>query len=181
MHKSNSHFKIVAGLGNPGEEYRNTYHNIGYNAIDFLSSAACRENVPHQWKKPSGKHFIFLKCGGIAWIKPTTFMNESGNGIKEALSFFDAIPKELVVIHDENDIPIRLFKISAGKGAAGHRGIVSIIHSLGTKEFTRIRIGIQRKDRKKAGSFVLSRIRKNELKLFHSVFAAAIKKLREKE
>jgi len=85
-------------------------------------------------------------------------MNESGKAVKEAVKYFRAKPEEILIIHDDSDIELGKYKISFGRGSAGHQGVESIIKSLGTKNFWRLRIGIRRTKRKKAGEFVLKKI-----------------------
>lgn len=184
MNEFASHFKLIIGLGNPGKRYASTYHNIGSIAVDFLSDS-CFQTLGKSdvaWETPSSKHFTFVRCGSLTWIKPTLFMNESGKAVQEAIAFFGADPSsEIAIFHDDSDLAIGHFKISTGQGAAGHHGIESVIHALGTKAFTRIRIGIRKDIGVKAGSMVLSKIPKRELPVFYSVCEDAMKKLIEKK
>lgn len=125
---------IVIGLGNPGKAYKLTRHNAGFLALDAFAK---EQGLPAF--KPSAKHQAFLSEGaGVILAKPQTFMNKSGTSAKSLLKQGG----ELVVVHDDIDIPIGTVKVSKGRGSAGHKGVESIIESLGSKDFTRIRIGI---------------------------------------
>ena len=106
-------------------------------------------------------------------IRPLVFMNESGRAVQDAMHVFGASAKDIVIIHDDSDIPVGEFKRAQGGGSAGHNGINSIIDHLHTEDFARIRIGIREKDearRKKAGDFVLSPITAADKKTFEEVF-----------
>jgi len=137
---------LIVGLGNPGTKYKNTRHNLGFLVIDKFQE---KNNFP-DFK--TSKRFNALiskdKLNGCEIIlgKPQTFMNNSGISVKKLLSFFK--PKELIVIHDDIDIPFGKIKIVKNRGSAGHKGIESIINTIKTKNFIRIRIGIQPKNEK---------------------------------
>lgn len=160
---------VIVGLGNPGEEYENTFHNVGKKFVDFLAGGE------GSWKK--AKNFHHLKGDGVVLVKPDVFMNESGKTVKNILAYFKSGPEQLVLVHDDSDLPLGEFKIQKGRGAAGHRGVASAMEHLGTKNFWRIRIGIRPENemrRKKAGDFVLKKIgRSAEAKL-----AETFKKIR---
>ncbi len=164
--------RLIVGLGNPGKEHKKTYHNAGFLFIDFLL-----ENQNYNSKFKNGKYFNYLKIDENILIKPKTFMNESGKAVKEAIKHFKAKPEELLIVHDDSDIELDKYKISFGRGSAGHRGVQSIIDALNTKNFWRLRIGIGKKkgDKrqttiKKAGEFVLKKISKEDLKILEKVF-----------
>ncbi len=156
--------RIFIGLGNPGKEYENTYHNAGLLAVDQLADAP--------FKKHKGL-FEYTTAPDAVFIRPLTYMNESGSAAREALKKFNARAEDLTVIHDESDLPLGTFKVSKGRGAAGHKGVQSIIDALGTNEFTRIRIGIRdprERRRKKAGEFALARIAARDRAALQAVF-----------
>ncbi|MGC9611208.1 MAG: aminoacyl-tRNA hydrolase [Minisyncoccia bacterium] len=147
--------KIAIGLGNRGENYRATYHNAGFLALDDFSG-----RVPeNEWRK--SKNFVFLKSGRIILAKPTVFMNESGKAAKQALAYFKIKPENMILIHDDSDIEIGDFKIAFGRGAAGHRGVSSVIDALKTKDFWRARLGVRHRPGK-AGNFVLKKISRDD-------------------
>ena len=144
--------KIIIGLGNPGERYKNTRHNIGFMFLDALA-----EKYNATWKE--NKKFKAETCEtpeGLL-IKPQTFMNNSGQSAQIAMSYYNLLPKKigilkkkdsdlsstLTVVHDELDIEFGKYKTSVNSRPAGHNGVKSIINLLKTKNFTRIRIGIK--------------------------------------
>jgi PTH1 family peptidyl-tRNA hydrolase len=163
---------VVVGLGNPGEEFRATYHNVGNLALGaFAEKLAAESDIP-EWKKHK-KLFSYITIGPFALVAPLTFMNESGLAVKEALKKFDVGPEDLIVLHDESDLIIGTYKITSGQGAAGHKGVGSIMDNLGVKDFRRVRIGIREKEevkRKKASAFVLDRITPRDMETFAEVF-----------
>jgi PTH1 family peptidyl-tRNA hydrolase len=134
---------LFVGLGNPGEEYVRTRHNIG------------REFLEHFVKKDGRDAFVFEKkwnarvCeehfgkGRAVFLLPDTGMNKSGSALRPAARFFKAKPKEIFVLHDDADIPFSRAKLSFARGSAGHKGVESVVRSLGTEKFWRVRIGIQ--------------------------------------
>lgn len=167
-------FKLIIGLGNPGDSYRNTYHNLGFLAIDELAKVAAVQS----WRNPKWPQFQYLKSGGLVFIKTKTFMNESGEAVKAALGYFRVKPENTVIIHDDSDIELGQYKFSFGRGAAGHRGVQSVVDSLKTKNFWRMRIGIRKRwFKKKAGEMVLSRITSANLTMFQKTLKEISKTL----
>lgn len=156
--------KIAAGLGNPGEEYARTYHNAGALAVEAL--------VPGAAWKTHGR-FRYAKESGIIFIIPETFMNESGLAVLEALRFFKLKPNELLILHDDSDLPIGEWKLHFGRGSAGHKGVASVIEHIGTEDLWRARIGIrpaEEERRRKAGDFVLDKIKRPDMDALEKVF-----------
>lgn len=156
--------KLLVGLGNPGREYENTYHNIGHLFIDQLAGEAA-------FKKR--KYFDYTKKGEVILVKTLSFMNQSGGAVTAAKRYFDSKPGKILVIHDDSDIPLGSFKLSFGRGSAGHQGIESIIKSLRTNKFYRLRIGIRpprETKRTKANNLVLQRIPVREIKILKDLF-----------
>lgn len=143
--------KIIIGLGNPGLQYENTRHNAGFLLLDHLA-----KERDLRWESNKKFHALIAKDGDTLYVKPQTFMNESGHSVAATLSYYKLLPKKLgilrtknadlseilTVAHDDIDIPLSKFKISIDSRSAGHRGVDSIIRMLGTKNFRRIRIGI---------------------------------------
>ncbi len=162
--------KIVVGLGNPGTQYENTYHNVGRLAVFRIAGAKLDDFIA-----PSKKPFKYLKAGSIIFIIPETFMNESGNPVRSALDYFDAGIENLIVIHDDSDIEAGKWKSSKSGSSGGHNGIKSIIEHLGSDDFRRIKIGvrgqsaIRNEKRLKAGDFVLDKIAKDDLEKISGV------------
>ncbi len=133
---------LVVGLGNPGREYASHRHNVGFMAVDELASAvradAFRAKWSAEWAK--GQH----AGDDVVLLKPQTFMNLSGQSVQPAAAFFKVSPANVLVLHDELDIPFGEVRLKQGGGHAGHNGLRSIIQSLGTNDFARLRIGIGR-------------------------------------
>ena len=155
----NSKFKLIIGLGNPGKKYENTYHNAGFLAVDHWLMKHETWNIKHklfmasQFKIHDSRFMIYV-------VKPSTFMNDSGQAVTAALKYFSVRAGEILVIHDDSDIKFGKIKLSFGRGAAGHHGVESIIKNLKTKNFWRWRIGIRKTNfkREKAGKIVLTKI-----------------------
>jgi len=158
---------LIAGLGNPGRKYKRTRHNIGFRIIDEFQ----KENSFPKFKL--AKKFQAETSEGaigaekIILAKPQTFMNSSGTAVKALLGFYKIPLSNLVVVHDELDLPIGEIKLSKDSGSAGHNGIKSIIQETGTQNFTRVRIGIKLKTVRvphsdNAKDFVLKKFSKEE-------------------
>ena len=141
----------------PGAEYENTYHNAGARALDAIARDPFGADGAPRWEAHK-KLFAYAQIAGWIFVKPLTFMNESGTAVREAARKFNVPPENIVLLHDDSDLPLGTWKISRGRGAAGHHGVESAIAALGTNDFTRIRIGIRPEServRKKAEEFVL--------------------------
>lgn len=137
--------KIIVGLGNPGEKYIGTRHNIGFETLDYLLKKyePLKESSWDNNKKT--KSFIkkiTVKKIPTLLAQPQTYMNNSGMAVKLLLEYFKVQPENLIVIHDELDLPLGKLQIRFGGGSAGHNGIESIINTLKTDKFLRIRMGI---------------------------------------
>ena len=134
--------RLIVGLGNPGREYAWTRHNLGWQVVAYLSE---------QWRIPLGKKgYESLwgqgRVGGetVILAQPTTYMNLSGEAVSRLLAYFKLSPADLVVIHDDLDVPPWRLKIVEGGGPGGHRGVLSLIAALHTEEFLRVKLGIGR-------------------------------------
>ncbi|MFA5840575.1 MAG: aminoacyl-tRNA hydrolase [Candidatus Margulisiibacteriota bacterium] len=133
---------LVVGLGNPGKEYQNTRHNMGFMAIDSLT----KDLMVSSFKSKCQAFIAEAKIEEhkIILVQPQTFMNNSGQAVQELLSWYKIDPKKLVVIYDDVDLDVGQIRLREKGGAGGHHGIESIIQFLGTTEFIRVRIGIGR-------------------------------------
>jgi PTH1 family peptidyl-tRNA hydrolase len=150
---------LIVGLGNPGEEYENTPHNLGFMVIDRLAAS-------HAIRVSRKENTSLVGLGavngkGLALAKPQTYMNLSGPAVKGLLERYELKPDRLIVVYDELDLPWGSMRIRLNGSAAGHNGVKSLIGSLGTNDFTRIRIGIDRRENEpgnpvKAEQFVLA-------------------------
>lgn len=134
--------KIVMGLGNPGSEYAQNRHNIGFRCIDRLSRLHSIPVKKAQCQSLTGEGLI--DGIGVVLAKPKTFVNLSGNAASRLLKKFKCGPADLIVVHDDLDLPLGRIRVRLGGKSGGHRGIKSIISSTGTEDFIRVRIGISR-------------------------------------
>lgn len=139
--------KIIVGLGNPGEKYETTRHNLGFLTLDRLLKD-CAPVEKSEWKnEPKLKSQVAeITCSGIdekiLLIKPQTYMNNSGMAVQLVSSFYKVSPEDVWVVYDELDLPLGTLKIRFGGAAAGHHGVENIIEQLGTDAFWRFRLGI---------------------------------------
>ncbi len=165
---------ILAGLGNPGNRYEGTGHNIGFEVLDEFGKV---NNFPSfkMDKKFSG---LLSKRGDIFLLKPQTFMNKSGNSVRALADYYKISPEEILVIHDDADFDLGKVKIDKNRSSAGHKGVQSIIDHLSTKDFWRLRFGIGRKD-KKAGDIALKKFSKKEKVLVESLIEKSVRKVEE--
>ena len=155
--------KLIVGLGNPGDEYRLTPHNLGFLAIDRIAGSLGVEVKNRQCRALTARAVI----GGetVLLAKPETFMNLSGVSVRELVEEYEAKPEsDLIVIQDELDFPLGTLRIHTRRSSAGHNGIESIIEALGTQDFLRIRIGVAPERKVGDGAtYLLAPMRKPEL------------------
>ncbi len=133
---------LIVGLGNPGREYRNTRHNIGFLAIDALARSLNVTLGKVQSKALVGQGKIGVSK--VILVKPQTYMNLSGQAVSGLLNFYKISTEHLIVIHDDIDLPFGTIRIRPGGGSAGQKGVNSIIEKVGTQEFARMRLGVGR-------------------------------------
>jgi PTH1 family peptidyl-tRNA hydrolase len=132
--------KLIIGLGNPGSEYERTRHNVGFRVVDKLAAK-------HGWKWNERRSRAILASGTIGsekvvLVKPLTFMNLSGQTVGELVRWYKVPPEDLLVVHDELDLPVGKIRLRARGSAAGHKGLKDIIAHLHTDQFPRLRVGI---------------------------------------
>lgn len=142
--------KLIVGLGNPGEKYENTRHNLGFAVLDrflrdFESASKAvweeykklkSEIVRIDWQPKKGK------LQDVVLAKPITYMNDSGLAVKIISNFYKILPSDIFIVHDEIDLPVGSMKIRFGGGTAGHKGATSVMEELGTDKFWRLRLGV---------------------------------------
>jgi peptidyl-tRNA hydrolase, PTH1 family len=151
--------RLVVGLGNPGEEYEHTAHNLGFLVVDRLAERHgiqvkrkdCRALVGHGliWQGTIGQGSVAGQR--VLLAKPQTFMNVSGESVQGLLIKHEIAPRDLILIYDELDLPWKSLRIRPDGSAAGHRGVDSIIREIGSKDFPRVRLGIHGGRREKDG------------------------------
>jgi PTH1 family peptidyl-tRNA hydrolase len=160
--------KLIVGLGNPGRKYKKTRHNVGFRVIDELKKSL---------DKARDKHVILLK--------PSTFMNNSGKEVKILTTKYKIPATNIIVIHDDIDLPFGTIRVSENISSAGHKGVQSIIDELGTQDFIRFRIGIrprwdrrsQRGKKVDTERFVLEKFTKEEKKQLKEIIEKAIEEI----
>nr|WP_263323938.1 aminoacyl-tRNA hydrolase [Neobacillus sp. Marseille-Q6967] len=153
--------KLIVGLGNPGKQYENTRHNIGFEVIEELSK---NFSIQLDQSKFKGLYGVgFYKGEKVVLLKPLTYMNLSGESIRAVMDYYRIETEDIVVIYDDLDLPAGKIRLRQKGSAGGHNGIKSTIAHLGTQEFNRIRIGIDRpKNGMKVPDYVLGRFSEEE-------------------
>ncbi|HMO01855.1 MAG TPA: aminoacyl-tRNA hydrolase [Oligoflexia bacterium] len=156
--------RLIVGLGNPGKDYQGTRHNIGFECVERFARQEIGSLI--RWRGGfRGEYVEFLKGGKkVTLLKPLTFMNLSGESVAEAVSYYKLQLNELLVVHDELDLPLGVVKLKNGGGDAGHNGIKSIVAALGSRDFFRLRFGLGRPlNEEPAKNWVLKMFTKGEL------------------
>ncbi|MFW5734639.1 MAG: aminoacyl-tRNA hydrolase [Oceanidesulfovibrio sp.] len=173
---------LLAGLGNPGPKYEDTRHNFGFMLVDglvgMLSQRASAGLAPVSAAKNKGDMWQAKPVAGKpAWLllKPMTYMNLSGEAVAPVLRFYKMQPDQLLVAHDELDLPLGRMKLKFGGGSAGHNGLKSIAECLGTNEFHRLRLGVGRPAVGDAAGYVLSVFSEPEKRIVSEVLDSATK------
>lgn len=136
--------KLIVGLGNPGKKYANTRHNVGFRVIDHLSLHLDAGKPVANEKFNAEISETRVNGDRVVLAKPFTFMNASGEAVAALVRFYKIEPSDILIVHDEMDFPAGRLAFALGGGDAGHNGIRSVIDSIGTDAFARLRIGIAR-------------------------------------
>lgn len=166
--------KVIAGLGNPGAQYANTRHNVGFMVCDALGRRHGMLPGRERFKADVIEGAV-AGAGQVLLIKPRTYMNLSGEAVVPALRFYKLEADALVVVHDEVDLPFGHVKLKLGGGLAGHNGLKSIVAHLGTRDFVRVRVGVGRPPgRQEMADWVLSPFSKAEQVLLPFVIDRAM-------
>ena len=134
--------KIIVGLGNPGKKYQKTRHNIGFRIIENFLKEKKDQIIKIQKKFDAEIVIVNNELQNFLAVKPLTFMNNSGIAVKKIVRHWKCAPQNIIVVHDEIDLPFGEIRVSKNASSAGHKGVQSIIDELKTQDFTRIRIGI---------------------------------------
>ena len=165
--------KIVAGLGNPGAQYENTPHSVGFETVDRIVAAAGAE-----WEAKRAFRCLMARCtlGGqqVILVKPQTFMNLSGESVAPVVKYHNATAADLLVVHDDIDLPLGRMRIRKGGSCGGHNGVRNVIERLGTQDFVRLKLGVG-KDRSDVVGFVLGKFSPDARKVMDAVVAEAVK------
>jgi PTH1 family peptidyl-tRNA hydrolase len=142
-----SNVQLIAGLGNPGSQYEKTRHNLGFLLVDaFAEQLAAISRQTLSWRERSGALVAEARFNDerLLLVKPQTFMNRSGEPLIQVMQFFKVEVAGVVVAHDEVDIPLGALRIKQGGGDGGHNGIKSVVSTLGSADFVRVRLGVGR-------------------------------------
>jgi len=165
--------KIIVGLGNPGLRYRKTRHNLGFRVADALAAEAAIA-----WKK---KRALSAWVGRGTWkgeslllVKPAAYVNASGGPVRAVMDYYELNARDLLVVADDVNLPPGMIRVRLRGGAGGHHGLESIIRSLGTREFARIRIGVGGGDLDDLTGHVLSRPGRDENARYDRAAASAV-------
>ncbi len=129
--------RVVIGLGNPGREYEGTRHNVGFDIVDRMA-----DNAGVSWQKERKWQALVARTGSVILVKPQTFMNLSGQTAAYIGGFFKMSPSQMLVVYDDVDLPLGALRFRANGSAGGHNGIKSMIQSLGSDSFPRLKFGI---------------------------------------
>jgi PTH1 family peptidyl-tRNA hydrolase len=152
--------KIVVGLGNPGGRYVGTRHNVGFAVIDALAEAPGAGKFQDRFQAEVAE--LVEGATKILLVKPQTFMNLSGQSVRQLLDFYQLPPEELLVVCDDFNLPLGKLRLRARGSHGGHNGLRDIQNHLGTSEYARLRIGVGAPDEDAAIDHVLSRFRPSE-------------------
>jgi len=168
--RSNLPMKVIVGLGNPGPRYKDTRHNVGFEALEEL---ARRHPVQREESRFDAiiAHFQ-INQEKVCLLKPLTYMNLSGRAVRAFVSYYKIDLQDLIVIYDDMDLPVGSLRIRSKGGTGGHRGMNSLVENLGTQDFARIRIGIGRPPGE-AVDWVLGRFSPEEKPLIQKAISRA--------
>lgn len=179
--------KIVVGLGNPGERYRKSRHNVGFFALDHIADHLKEsQNIDVEWKNDAKHNASIAKVkygkNSILLVKPLTMMNLSGQAIRSIISFYKESPQDVIVIYDDIDLPLGEVRMRHSGSAGTHNGMKSIIAELQTEDFPRIRIGIENrppelKAKIDLADYVLSSFAENEQEQVRSSLEKTLQEL----
>lgn len=161
---------IIAGLGNPGSKYENTRHNMGFKAIDAMASKFGIDVNRAKFKGLIGEGRIGSEK--VILLKPQTYMNLSGQSVREIMNFYKIPEENLIVIYDDFDLPIGSIRVRKSGGPGTHNGMKSVVQELGSRKFPRVRVGIGSSD----GStiqFVIGKVGKDEQQILNEAAEAA--------
>ena len=181
--------KLIIGIGNPDEQYKDTRHNVGFMFLGYLAKKVGANDFEFNKKLNSLVSKVKLEKSPVILVKPQTYVNKTGEAATKLKNFYKVKPEDIIVIQDDLDIPFGNNKLSFDKNSGGHKGIESIIKAIKTKKFYRLRIGLatktlqkgrQQSDKKRdefVRNYVLSRFSKSESDKLKEIFKEAHDKL----
>ena len=164
---------LIAGLGNPGSDYDNTRHNVGFRTIQQLSQ---KLGVRLTDRRFQSRNIRTKTCGKeVVLFCPATFMNLSGKAVKQFADFYGVNPESMLIVHDDLDLPVGRIKVVIHGGSGGHRGVQSVIDYLGSTQFPRVKIGIGRpRHGEETEDFVLSPFYIDEIDIMDKVIQLSV-------
>ncbi len=157
--------KLIVGLGNPGKNYENTRHNIGFMILDHFA-----ESPTWQTKWNALYQEQIINNEKVLLIKPLTYMNLSGNAVIEFVHFYKINLEDILIIHDDLDLNVGTYRLKINSSSGGHNGIKSIIDRLGSNSFARLKIGISNNKGIDTKDYVLGKFTKEELEIYHHLY-----------
>ena len=160
--------KLIVGLGNPDLKYDNTRHNVGFMLVDYIFDG---DNFVVNKKMNAMEYITNINGEKIVVIKPTTYMNLSGDAVIKYMNFYKIDVSDIMVIQDDLDMPLGNIKLMCNRGDGGHNGIKDIINQIGTKEFLRLKIGISKNSDVDTRDFVLGKFNKKEEEIINNSFS----------
>jgi peptidyl-tRNA hydrolase, PTH1 family len=166
---TSSRIRLVAGLGNPGPEYAQTRHNVGFAVVEQLAAG-----VGSTWERSTKWDALTAKCGDALLVKPMSFMNRSGQPLHAVAQFYKIAAAEILVVLDDLALPLGRLRIRPDGGTGGHNGLESIIVQFGTEEIPRLRVGIGATPGESATDYVLGRFFEEEKPLIRSTVDRAV-------
>ena len=181
--------KLIIGLGNPDQEYQNTRHNVGFMFLDYLAKKIDANDFEEDKKSNALVSKSKIEKTPIVLVKPLCYVNKSGEVVSKLAKFYKIKPEDIILVHDDLDIEFGNFKLSFGKNSGGHKGVESVIKSLKTKNFWRVRFGVstsglrkarQQSDKKRdefVMKFVLSKLTKSDHEKVKSLYKEALDRL----
>ncbi|HKP04800.1 MAG TPA: aminoacyl-tRNA hydrolase [Chthoniobacterales bacterium] len=161
--------RLVAGLGNPGPEYDGTRHNIGFAIVDRLAA-----ELGLTWQHEKRWHLLWAKGERVILVKPTSYMNRSGEPIQAIAQFYKITPAEMLIVLDDMDLPLGRLRLRPDGGTAGHNGLESVIVQFGTEEIPRLRVGIGAAPKEGSVDYVLGRFFEEERPIAEKTVARAV-------
>lgn len=157
--------KLIVGLGNPGKEYNNTRHNIGFDLIDYLYNGDYKEKMEAKYGE------LVVDNYKIILVKPLSYMNLSGKVVEKFIKYYNIDINDVLIIQDDLDMELGKIKFVYNSSSGGHNGIRDIINHIGTKEFLRLKIGISNNKEVDTKDFVLGRFNKKEKEIIYSSYS----------
>lgn len=167
---------LVVGLGNPGDKYSATRHNIGFQVADHFAARLQGKFAPNKYRSLVAEARLGFGADApkVIIVKPQTYMNDSGDAVSPLAKYFGAPADRIIAIHDELDIPFNTIRVKLGGGDNGHNGLKSLTQSLGTPEYFRVRVGIGRPNTpQETADYVLDNFSRPERSVLPELIARA--------